>query len=452
MSTDARTLFPGLLTASWWAPFEALSRYGTSAGERVTEMTFELAVALASAGHADPAAAVAANLLSERSALSEYACRPLPAGLASLLGLELERLGGAVRRVRAQSASDAGGGGAHAATPPLRDLAAPGLEPWAAANVDRLAGALSAADAPYLVATYLELLHAVGNGPAALHPVARWTSGRLVPVAHPDLPDWSALVGLDGPLGALAGNTEALIAGGRTNDCLLYGARGSGKSTAVRGLVRRYVERGLRLVELQPEQLDSLPELVELLRFQPLKFVVFVDDLSFEADDGRYRPLKSLLEGGVTQRPANTALYATSNRRHLVRERLRDRPDPLDDDVHAWDTHHERLALADRFGLVITFPAADQRGYLEVVRALVAKLGAPSGGSASPSRSAEPSGPAMSGGAMSGGAMPGGAMAPSGPELDEYALRFAEWNNGYSGRTARQFVDALVSGRVVGRG
>ena len=96
-----------------------------------------------------------------------------------------------------------------------------------------------------------------------------------------------------------------------------------------------------------------------------------------------------------------------------MRERLRDRPDPLDDDVHAWDTHHERLALADRFGLVITFPAADQRAYLAVVRALAAQLG----------------------------------VWAKGAELDELALRFAEWNNGYSGRAARQFVDTLLDAR-----
>ncbi|MCW5820952.1 MAG: DUF815 domain-containing protein, partial [Trueperaceae bacterium] len=355
----------------------------------------------------DPATAVATGLLSGRSVLAEYAGRPLPAGLAALARRELEHVANVVRR------ANAGHGAERASAPHLAELAQARLEPWAAAHVARLAAALTGGASPDPTVTYLDLLGTVGSGPAALHPVTRWRSGSLEPVLHPDLPDWSALVGLEGPLGSLARNTETLLAGGRANDCLLYGARGSGKSTAVRGLARRYVERGLRLVELQPERLDSLPELVELLRPQPLAFVLFVDDLAFEADDGRYRPLKSLLEGGVTRRPGNVALYATSNRRHLVRERLRDRPDPLDDDVHAWDTHHERLALADRFGLVITFPTADQRAYLEVVRALAARSGA----------------------------------AAHGAELDELALRFAEWNNGYSGRAARQFVDTLPSGR-----
>ncbi len=416
MPTDVRSptrsLFPGLVRAPWWAPLEALGHHDAVDGD-AAELALDLAVALAASGHADPATAVATDLLSERSTLADYAGRPLPAGLTGLARLELERVAAVVRRAGAAARFDASDGGGRLPAPRLCELAEARLEPWAAAHVARLSAALTAPGELDPTATYLDLLGTIGNGPAALHPVTRWRSGKLEPVLHPDLPDWAALVGLEGPLSALARNTEALLAGGRANDCLLYGARGSGKSTAVRGLARRYVERGLRLVELQPEQLDSLPELVELLRPQPLKFVLFVDDLAFEADDGRYRPLKSLLEGGVTRRPENTTLYATSNRRHLVRERLRDRPDPLDDDVHAWDTHHERLALADRFGLVITFPAADQRAYLAVVRALAAQLG----------------------------------VWAKGAELDELALRFAEWNNGYSGRAARQFVDTLLDAR-----
>ncbi len=415
MPTDVRpptgSLFPDLMNAPWWAPLEALSRHAGAAGGRADELTLDLAVALAVAGHADPATAAATDLLSGRSVLAEYAGRPLPGGLAALVRRELARVADVVRRAgaAARSAGSHGGGGT---APHLSELAEGRLEPWAATHVARLAEALTATGEAAPSAVYLDLLGTVGSGPVALHAVTRWRSGRLEPVLHPDLPDWATLVGLEGPLGSLARNTETLLAGGRANDCLLYGARGSGKSTAVRGLARRYAEGGLRLVELQPEQLDSLPELVELLRPQPLGFVLFVDDLAFEADDGRYRPLKSLLEGGVTHRPENVALYATSNRRHLVRERLRDRPDPLDDDVHAWDTHHERLALADRFGLVITFPAADQRAYLEVVRALAAESG----------------------------------VGAKDTELDELALRFAEWNNGYSGRAARQFVDTLLSG------
>ncbi len=150
--------------------------------------------------------------------------------------------------------------------------------------------------------------------------------------------------------------------------------------------------------------------MVSRLRDRPERFLLFVDDLSFEAGDAGYHPLKSLLEGSVAERPENVRLYATSNRRHLVQERLRDRPDPLDDDVHAWDTQHERLALADRFGLLVTFPSADRRRYLAIVRHLSARDGVDS------------------------------------DDLERRADLFARSGNGYSGRTAQQFVDAVRSG------
>ncbi len=396
MTNPDRSLFPALVTSSWWGPFVA-RREASSSGD-------DLPVALAASGHPDPALAMAHTLLAHRSVLSDYATRPVPDGLRLLLRAELWRLGEMLRRIHRPNQGAAAG----VKAPVLEDLAAPNLDEEAAEIVGKLADALLTAKADELAEAFLGLLRRVGNGPSAIYPVLTWRSGVLEPVRHPDRPSWESLVDLEGPLERLARNTEALLAGNRTNDCLLYGARGSGKSTAVRGLVSRYSARGLRLIEVPLDALEELPDLLEELRPQPLKFVLFVDDLTFEGDDSRHRPLKSLLEGGVRRRPDNTALYATSNRRHLVKERLSDRPDPLDDDVHAWDTHHERLALADRFGLVITFPGADQRRYLQVVKSLAGSRG-----------------------------------LAAGPELDEGALRFAEWNNGYSGRTARQFVDSI---------
>ncbi len=156
--------------------------------------------------------------------------------------------------------------------------------------------------------------------------------------------------------------------------------------------------------------MGALPEISEQLRGRPHRYLIFTDDLSFEAGSSAYGPLKSLLEGSLTARPENILIYATSNRRHLVLERFGDRPDPSNADVHAWDTQHERLALADRFGLVITFPDATQRRYLDIVRGLA------------------------------------GRDRLTDPDLEERAVRFAEWGNGYSGRTAEQFVRALKSG------
>ena len=134
-----------------------------------------------------------------------------------------------------------------------------------------------------------------------------------------------------------------------------------------------------------------------------------LDDLAFEEGERGYRPLRSLLEGGLRGLPPRVLVIATSNRRHLVREQLRDRPDPLDDDVHAWDTHHERLALADRFGLVLTFPRVDRDRYLVLVEALARA-----------------------------------AAVELAADWSVDAIRFAERGNGYAGRTARQYVTELA--------
>jgi predicted AAA+ superfamily ATPase len=217
---------------------------------------------------------------------------------------------------------------------------------------------------------------------------------------------------VEGAVARLRVNTEAFLAERGSHHTLLYGPRGSGKSTALRSLGGRYAAAGLRLIEVLPESLGELPQILGELRGRPHRYLLFVDDLSFEAGSGAYGPLKSLLEGSLGGRPENALVYATSNRRHLVGERFSERPGPLNDDVHAWDTQHERLALADRFGLVITFPDTTQRRYLEIVRSLAERDGL------------------------------------TDADLDAKAVRFAEWGNGYSGRTAQQFLEALKSNLI----
>ena len=209
-----------------------------------------------------------------------------------------------------------------------------------------------------------------GAGDLARFPAFRWSGGALYGVSQPAWAEAERLVGLERQLERLDANTEAFLAGRGAQHTLLYGPRGSGKSTALRSLGGRYAEAGLRFVEVVPESLSELPTILETLRGRPHVYLLFVDDLSFEAGSRAYGPLKSLLEGALSGRPENALVYATSNRRHLVSERFSERPDPLNDDVHAWDTQHERLALADRFGLVLTFPDATQRRYLEIVRGL----------------------------------------------------------------------------------
>ena len=197
---------------------------------------------------------------------------------------------------------------------------------------------------------------------------------------------------------------------------LLYGSRGSGKSSLVKALLNEYVERNLRLIEVAKSELKHLPQIVEQLRNKPQKFIVFVDDLSFEEDDDAFKALKVDLEGSLTARPTNVVVYATSNRRHLIREFFADRPRPQDsDEVNSWDTVQEKLSFSDRFGLTLTFEPASQNAYLQIVQHLV-KLA---------------------------------NIVISTEELNFQALQWATRHNGRSGRTARQFVDFLRAEKII---
>ncbi len=382
-----------------------------AAAARVEASYAAVVRALLAEERADVAAGLAAGLLEEDNRLARR--QAPPAGLVAAAAADIALVAAAARRDWHGEASCASG----LELPLLGDLAGTDASlagGWEAA-VAELASALCRDDVDALTARLVDRFRREGAGAAARFAALRWEGGELRGIAHPASGEGETLVGVDDQLARLHRNTEALLAGAPTHNALLYGPRGSGKSTAVRGLVRRYAERGLRLVELPGEALDRLPEVVEALRRLPQRFVLYVDDLSFEHGDRRYHPLKTLLEGSLTARPANVVLYATSNRRHLLRERFGERPEPgEDDDVHAWDTHNERLALADRFGLTITFPAAGQRDYLEIVEALAGSAGLQL------------------------------------PDLRQRAVRFADWGNGYSGRTARQFIDALLQEQAAG--
>lgn len=251
-----------------------------------------------------------------------------------------------------------------------------------------------------------------GTGVLARYQAFRWSKRQLSGIEHPVQFSLERLHGLERNITRLRNNTEAFLAGKPAQHSLLYGPRGSGKSSAVRALLHHYADQGLRLIEVQIPELPELPLLTEVLRHRPHKYLIFVDDLSFESQDSSYHPLKTVLEGSLTAKAANMLIYATSNRRHLVKEQFKDRPDPLDDDVHAWDSQHERLALADRFGLTLTFPSPSQKHYLSIVQQLAKMDGL------------------------------------NLEDLETRAVQFAEWGNGYSGRTAQQFIDAVHAGLV----
>jgi predicted AAA+ superfamily ATPase len=258
-----------------------------------------------------------------------------------------------------------------------------------------------------LVAHYRQF----GTGLFAQYKAARWQAGKFIGIQYPDPVKLHELVGYESQQEILLKNTEFLLSGQMALHVLLYGSRGSGKSSLVKALLNEYSDRNLRILEVAKSELKELPEIVEQLRGKPQKFIIFVDDLSFEEDDDAFKALKVVLEGNLTARPQNVVVYATSNRRHLIREFFADRPAAAkaNDEVHAWDTMQEKLSFSDRFGLTLTFEAADQKTYLQIVRHLAAQAG----------------------------------INIRQEDLEYQALQWATRHNGRSGRTARQFVDFL---------
>jgi predicted AAA+ superfamily ATPase len=249
---------------------------------------------------------------------------------------------------------------------------------------------------------------------------ARRGGGRLRPIERPQLFDLEDLVGVDRALDRLVANTEQFLAGLPFNHVLLHGERGTGKSSAVRGLLERYAERGLRIVEVHRADLLDLPDVLEILARVAQRFLVFCDDLSFDAGDPGYRELKAALEGSLAAPAENVCIVATSNRRHLIQERVADNAQiGLDaaGDLQVGETVDEKLALSDRFGLVIGFYAFDQDAYLEVVKHYAAKAG----------------------------------LETPWEELREEALRWALRRASRSGRCARQFVDDLAGRKALAR-
>jgi predicted AAA+ superfamily ATPase len=206
------------------------------------------------------------------------------------------------------------------------------------------------------------------------HRAFRWDAsrgpGRLVPVATPDAFDLDDLVGVERALERLERNVEQLLAGLPFNHVLLYGERGTGKSSAVKGLLTRYGARGLRLVEVRKEELAELPRILAALRGAPGAVLLFCDDLSFAEGEGGYRELKAALQGSIEAPPPNVCIVATSNRRHLLPERRSEnRAARLDEDgeLHLGESLEEKLALSDRFGLLLGFFGFDQATYLTIV-------------------------------------------------------------------------------------
>jgi predicted AAA+ superfamily ATPase len=196
----------------------------------------------------------------------------------------------------------------------------------------------------------------------------RWR-GRLEAVRHPHKIRLDDLQGVDAQKLAIERNTRQFVSGKPANNVLLTGARGTGKSSLVKGVLARYAKRGLRLIEVDRNDLVNLPEIIDLIADRPERFIVFCDDLSFEASEPGYKALKSALDGSIAGTPENLLIYATSNRRHLMPERFAENRETVhgdDGEIHPGETTEEKISLSERFGLWLSFYPFSQEDYLDI--------------------------------------------------------------------------------------
>ena len=234
------------------------------------------------------------------------------------------------------------------------------------------------------------------------------SQNHIVPVKNPDGIRLSGLVDYQREKQIIVDNTIALLEGKPAANILLTGDAGTGKSSTVKAVVNELYDRGLRILEVRKEQLREIPAILDELHNNPLKFILFIDDLSFQKGDDNFSALKAILEGSVSAKSGNVVIYATSNRRHLVKESFSDREG---DDIHRNDTMQEIISLSERFGIHITFQKPDKKTYLDIVHHLAAERGI--------------------------------VMEPA--QLELLAERYVLGRGGRSARAATQFVDGLAS-------
>ena len=230
----------------------------------------------------------------------------------------------------------------------------------------------------------------------------------ITKIAHVHLDD---LVGYEIAKKKLIENTEAFVKGKKANNCLLFGDAGTGKSTSIKAILNQYYDQGLRIIEAYKHQFQDLNEVIAQIKNRNYRFIIYMDDLSFEEFEIEYKYLKAVIEGGLEKKPDNVLIYATSNRRNLVRERATDKLEIADDnDLHSSDTVQEKLSLVYRFGVRIYFGKPDKKQFQEIVRTLAARYGVTM------------------------------------PE-EELLLKANQWeisHGGLTGRAAQQFIDYIV--------
>lgn len=263
-------------------------------------------------------------------------------------------------------------------------------------------------------ATLTEFYREYGVGKFGLHKcfrVAHDEAGVHVEpipnIAHVALND---LVGYEIPKKKLTDNTDAFVAGRKANNCLLFGDAGTGKSSCIKAIANEYYEKGLRIIEIYRHQFQDLNAVIGQIKKRNYKFIIYMDDLSFEDFETEYKYLKAVIEGGLEKKPENVLIYATSNRRHLIRENYGDREE-IRQDMHTGDTVQEKLSLVYRFGVTIYFGAPDKKQFQGIVKTLAERDG----------------------------------LSISEEELLSEANKWELSHGGLSGRTARQFVDYISS-------
>lgn len=219
------------------------------------------------------------------------------------------------------------------------------------------------------------------NGPEGSALAWRWRNGRYGGgrfVAVPRRPgiELEALHGIDEQRATLERNTRQFVHGLPCNNALLWGAKGTGKSSLVKALLQRYADQGLRLIEVEAGDLTDLPDIVGPLARRRERFVVFADDLAFNAEDPAYRALKAVLDGSVATAPSNVVIYATSNRRHLMPEFMSENREAraVDGEIHPGETTEEKISLAERFGIWLSFPPFAEADFLAMAEAWLARL------------------------------------------------------------------------------
>lgn len=206
----------------------------------------------------------------------------------------------------------------------------------------------------------------------ALYKAFRVDNGILLPIYNVLDVTFDDLIGYDYQKSMLIENTENFIAGKPYNNVLLYGDSGTGKSTSIKALLNTYFDSGLRIIEVYKHQMEEIAKIIHTLKNRPYSYVIYMDDLSFEEDEIEYKYLKSIIEGGIEPKPNNVVIYATSNRRHLIKETFKDNGD-IDDDLHRNETQAEKLSLAYRFGLQIFYSSLSAKEFRMMVIELANK-------------------------------------------------------------------------------